>query len=179
MKLKRILLLILSFVLLSGACMTSCKGRDPQTDDPEKQTAATTDQGSESESEPGTEPEPGPDDPGYVEPVITGPYAGTIMQANRLADGVQAYYATSARRGYRIENKNMRLEYNISSTDAMLVTSLTNAAGNKYLENTMDVFLTMEDGKTYLCTRTGEAEGGTVVLQYLPHELVGQYFEIA
>lgn len=36
-----------------------------------------------------------------------------------------------------------------------------------------------EDGKTYLCTRTGEAEGGTVVLQYLPHELVGQYFEEA
>ena len=34
-----------------------------------------------------------------------------------------------------------------------------------------------EDGKTYLCTRTGEAEGGKIVLQYLPHELVGQYFE--
>ena len=33
-----------------------------------------------------------------------------------------------------------------------------------------------EDGKLYLCQRTGEAEGGTVVLQYLPHELVGQYF---
>ena len=35
-----------------------------------------------------------------------------------------------------------------------------------------------EDGKTYLCTRTGEAEGGTVILQHLPHELVGQYFEV-
>lgn len=34
-----------------------------------------------------------------------------------------------------------------------------------------------EDGKTYLCKRTGEAEGGKVVLQFLPHELVGQYFE--
>lgn len=33
-----------------------------------------------------------------------------------------------------------------------------------------------EDGKLYLCQRTGEAEGGTVVLQYLPHELVGLYF---
>ncbi len=33
-----------------------------------------------------------------------------------------------------------------------------------------------EDGKLYLCQRTGEAESGTVVLQYLPHELVGQYF---
>ena len=34
-----------------------------------------------------------------------------------------------------------------------------------------------EDGKVYLCTRTGEAAGGTVTLHYLPHELVGLYFE--
>ena len=34
-----------------------------------------------------------------------------------------------------------------------------------------------EDGKLYLCQRTGESAGGTVVLQYMPHELVGQYFE--
>ena len=34
-----------------------------------------------------------------------------------------------------------------------------------------------EDGRVYLCTRTGEADGGTVTLHYLPHELVGLYFE--
>ena len=33
-----------------------------------------------------------------------------------------------------------------------------------------------EDGKLYLCQRTGEAMGGTLVLQYMPHELVGHYF---
>lgn len=33
-----------------------------------------------------------------------------------------------------------------------------------------------EDGKTYKCERIGEAAGGKIVLQYLPHELVGQYF---
>ena len=33
-----------------------------------------------------------------------------------------------------------------------------------------------EDGKLYLCQRTGEASGGTVVLQYMPHELVWHYF---
>ena len=38
-------------------------------------------------------------------------------------------------------------------------------------------YLDPEDGKTYLCQRTGEAEGGKIVLQFLPHELVGQYFE--
>ena len=34
-----------------------------------------------------------------------------------------------------------------------------------------------EDGKTYLCARTGEPSGGTAVLQFLPHELIGLYFE--
>ena len=34
-----------------------------------------------------------------------------------------------------------------------------------------------DDGKTYICERTGEPSGGTVVLQFLPHELIGLYFE--
>lgn len=36
-----------------------------------------------------------------------------------------------------------------------------------------------EDSKIYLCERTGEAEGGKIILQYLPHELIGQYFSAA
>ena len=36
-----------------------------------------------------------------------------------------------------------------------------------------------EDTKLYLCERMGEAAGGKIVLQYLPHELVGQYFKEA
>ena len=39
-------------------------------------------------------------------------------------------------------------------------------------------YLDSEDGKTYLCERTGEAAGGKIVLQYLPHELIGQYFTV-
>ena len=39
-------------------------------------------------------------------------------------------------------------------------------------------YLDPEDSQIYLCRRTGEEEGGKVVLQYLPHELVGQYFEV-
>lgn len=37
-------------------------------------------------------------------------------------------------------------------------------------------YLDSEDGKTYKCERTGEAAGGKIVLQYLPHELLGNYF---
>lgn len=36
-------------------------------------------------------------------------------------------------------------------------------------------YLDPEDGKTYLCKRGSET--GTIVLQYLPHELIGHYFE--
>ena len=36
-------------------------------------------------------------------------------------------------------------------------------------------YLDPEDGKTYLCKRLNET--GTIVLYYLPHELIGQYFE--
>lgn len=38
-------------------------------------------------------------------------------------------------------------------------------------------YLDSEDGKLYKCERIGEAAGGKIVLQYLPHELVGQYFK--
>lgn len=38
-------------------------------------------------------------------------------------------------------------------------------------------YLDPEDGLTYLCKRGSET--GTIVLQYLPHELVGNYFELA
>lgn len=37
-------------------------------------------------------------------------------------------------------------------------------------------YLDPEDGKTYLCQRTGEEYGTTIILQYLPHELIGHYF---
>lgn len=40
-------------------------------------------------------------------------------------------------------------------------------------------YLDGEDGKTYLCERTGEQAGGKITLQYLPHELIGNYFKAA
>lgn len=40
-------------------------------------------------------------------------------------------------------------------------------------------YLDPEDSQIYRCARTGEASGGKVTLQYLPHELVRQYFILA
>ena len=171
MKLTRLILLLLSFTLLLGTCMVSCSKKGGEKDE----TTPGTD--TDPEAEQGTEP--GPDDPGYVEPVITGPYANTIMRANRLSDGVQAYYASSNRQVYRIENQNMRMDYYISSTAPMLVTSLTNAKGQVYLQNTMDVFLTMEDGKTYLASESTAAPHTNIYRMsyyYYDAHVMGQNF---
>ena len=47
----------------------------------------------------------------------------------------------------------------------------------KGMEYTYGLYYTdPEDGKIYLCERTGEAAGGKVTLQFLPHELIGLYF---
>lgn len=40
-------------------------------------------------------------------------------------------------------------------------------------------YLDGEDGRVYRCERIGEAEGGKIILQYLPHELIGNYFSEA
>lgn len=40
-------------------------------------------------------------------------------------------------------------------------------------------YLDPSDSKTYKCERTGEAAGGKITLQYLPHDLVGNYFVLA
>lgn len=50
------------------------------------------------------------------------------------------------------------------------------AAGMEYIVGKF--YLDPEDGKVYRCSRTGMADGEIVNLQYLPHELVGQYFEV-
>ena len=39
-------------------------------------------------------------------------------------------------------------------------------------------YLDPEDNQIYRCERTGEAEGGLIILNYLPHELVGMYFTL-
>lgn len=40
-------------------------------------------------------------------------------------------------------------------------------------------YLDPEDGKTYLCQHGDTDEQGTIILQYLPHEVVGIYFKLA
>ena len=38
-------------------------------------------------------------------------------------------------------------------------------------------YIDEEVNKVYLCSRVGEPDGGTITLHFMPHELVGQYFD--
>ena len=49
------------------------------------------------------------------------------------------------------------------------------AAGMEYVYGR--IYLDPKDGKLYRCSRIGSMDGETVILHYLPNELVGQYFE--
>ncbi len=181
MKLKRIILFTLCSTLMLGVGMTAC--RKPAEDPADTHDALTSPPdadketgGAAEDSTPGSEPDKQPD---FEEPTLTGPYADTIMLSNRLADGVQAYYANPRRTVYRIENQNMSLEYTLSSSENKLVTSLKNANGKAYLENTMDVFVTMADGKTYLASKSTASPYANIYRMgyyYYDAHIMGQNF---
>ncbi len=51
---------------------------------------------------------------------------------------------------------------------------------SRSMEYTYGLYYTdPEDGKLYLCERTGASVGDKITLHYLPHELIGQYFTAA
>ena len=172
MKLKRAVLMTLCAILMSGGCLTSCRRNADPPENTTRPESPPADTAGETQAETqGEEVLP--------EPTITGPYADTIMLSNRLADGVQAYYANPKRTAYRIENQSMSLDYNLSSTADNLVASLRNARGQVYLQNTMDVFITMDDGKTYLASESTAAPHTNVYRMsyyYYDAHIMGQNF---
>ncbi len=77
-----------------------------------------------------------------------------IEGADRLANKVNAYYTDGKRLGFVTENINMKITYSTDMLAERKVTSLTDKNGNKYIENTMDVFVKMKDGGTYYASKT-------------------------
>lgn len=72
-------------------------------------------------------------------------------------------------------------------TESLYVRIDETHTGNKYdpipasrgMEYTYGLYYTdPEDSKLYLCKRIGTQVGDKIILQYLPHELIGQYFEV-
>ena len=106
--------------------------------------------------------------------------------ASSAASGASSVAAGTAQGG----TLNIMLETEVQSLDPQVATDGTSfeviadytdglmqmdadGAAVPAIAETYDI---SEDGKTYKCERIGEAAGGKIVLQYLPHELVGNYF---
>lgn len=154
MKCTRILALGLCMsLLLVGGGLSSCRNRNQ---DPEKDPTDTADG-----TEQGTEQNPG-QDPEWIEPVIEGPYADSIMYANRQAGAVQTYYTDATRDAYRIVNGNMSLDYTLTAADDVQVSAIRNTKGTAYLQNTMDVFIRMQNGKVYYASESTSAARANV-----------------
>ena len=104
-------------------------------------------------------------------------YPVNYVVGNRVSDGGKLYKCQHAH--------TSQTDWNPAATPALWVVVDATHAGTQddpiHASRGMEYvyglyYLDSEDGKLYLCQRTGETAGGTVVLQYLPHELVGQYF---
>ena len=166
MKYTRILALGLCMsLLLVGGGLSSCRNQGKV---PVEEPTTTP---NETDTEKGTEQDP-EKDPEWVEPVIEGPYADSIMYANRQAGAVQAFYADAQRENYRIINGSMTLDYVLTAAKEPQVGAISNTKGNPYLQNTMDVFIRMDNGSVYYASEsTSSARANIYRLGYYYYDI--------
>lgn len=105
-------------------------------------------------------------------------YPVGYVEGNRVSDGGKLYKCRKAHTSQERWNP-------AATPDLWVVIDVTHAGtqddpipasrGMEYEYG--KYYLDSEDGKVYLCERTGEQAGGKITLQYLPHELIGNYFK--
>ena len=140
--------LLLCVFMLTGL-FASCKNGN-QTDSTDTNPVESTAPGSDSEAGETVEGSEKETETEAPEVSIADIKNGLLIEnANKLANGVNAYFTDGKRTDFALENQNMSLEYALANYKAQLVTSLKNAEGNSYLESTMDVFVKMKGGKTF------------------------------
>ena len=83
------------------------------------------------------------------DPVETGEHIELIQEANRLANGIQAFFTDGSRTHLSIQNQEMTLNYARSILSDQLVESIKNNNGAAYIQKTMDVFVRMANGDSY------------------------------
>lgn len=104
-------------------------------------------------------------------------YPVSYIEGNRVSDGGKLYKCQQAHTSQE--------GWKPSTTPALWVVIDVAHAGTqddpipaaRGMEYTYGLYYRdPEDTKLYLCERIGEQPGNKITLQYLPHELVGQYF---
>lgn len=105
-------------------------------------------------------------------------YPVSYVEGNRVSDGGKLYKCRQAH--------TSQTDRNPAATPALWVVIDVTHAGTqddpipaaRGMEYTYGLYYKdPEDTKLYLCERTGEQSGNKITLQYLPHELVGNYFK--
>ena len=175
---------VLALVMLLGA-LASCNGREDESDtelrsESEQTSHISGDTESDVESEGSemptdTEKQDEEDTEVNTEvdttPKLEGEYAGLIENAERVSNTVSAYFTDGVRSGYRISNMNMVYDYSLLSEGDILGT-IRNLKGGVYVENTMDVFVTMNTGKTYYSSAsTSSARGNSFRYGYYYYDV--------
>ena len=150
---KKSLISLLSFIIVAFMLMSilvSCAGELQNSSDCSSTEESNQESGSEGES--GSSG--GDDNNSSDTPVnsLEGPFASSIVNSQALANGVQSYYTSADRNNYKIENLNMNLEYSL--TDTKKLSAITNKNGNAYIQDTMDVYVLMEDGTRVFASST-------------------------
>lgn len=104
-------------------------------------------------------------------------YPVSYIEGNRVSDGGKLYKCRQAHTSQAdwTPDKTPSLWAVIDAEHAGTQDDLIPASRGMEYEYGK-YYLDSEDGKTYLCERIGEQSGNKITLQYLPHELVGQYF---
>ena len=140
-------LILASIMLLSAFASCTQTPANPNEESSSDKTDSTESSESESESETGTDIE-------IDAPSLSGVHAELIENANALKNKISAYFTDEKRSNVVFSNTEMSLGYTLSSGDSQLVNSLANKDGAAYVSNTMDVFVRMEDGKTYFASNS-------------------------
>ena len=123
------------------------------TESTEKQTQSETESvlDSESETEKTTESETATES--KIE-VVPNDHDAIIDNAYALSNGVQGYFTSANRTDLVLENQQITLSYARANSKDQLITSLKNKNGASYIQNTMDVFVTMKNGNTFYASQS-------------------------
>ena len=153
---KKIISIIISMILLLSC--VAC-GDSGSTSEPASESTYTP----SSDSSSGT-PDPEPDEDDVINLYGQTTLSDTVKEANRLANGVQAYYTDNDKTGYVIGNKNITLTHGLSGRK--YVSSLTNSDGEEYLYNTLDTYVMFNGERYYGSNGSSAARVNTTKLGY-------------
>ncbi len=88
----------------------------------------------------------------------------TVIRANQLANGVQAYYTSNDHVAYRVDNQAMSLTHALTGNKN--ASSLDNTRGENYLVNTLDSYVVFNGETYYASDSPSDARVNTIKLGY-------------